>query len=908
MGDARSPSLPNRSKQVTDLTDHRERGNALYKGGKLIQAIDAYKRACSASPEDARPLSNLSASYFETGEYDNSIKSAEAALQLLKSPDDPLRARLWTRISKAHMHADRWKEAEKASRELAVTDDDGLKSALEHAIRVEKDIETRAPQGMFTYASNVTQILPRYMPSMLSRPEYYNVGHDDCSPLLDPAIMMDPPFKETLTAMFGGIGDARHLYTTIAAVTLWEEQMKKNMRTPKYHFTCVDLKAPTMARLLIMLLLINRLPANRSSDTAQQINSTAFYVFVAPIMPVYAHQQLQKTITLAIDILEGRRTPPKWITIYELDRPALVDALKSWQLNTAAACTTAKMATIAAKGFESFDDPVPDGCELEHRYYGSSAMLLPPPTLLTDRERSFVDALKHSVNDSEESDTALVTFSEYLAQNWKPNVTLVDIDAISPPFEMDLMYNPFRVLGAQLWHVPPKELHQLFDYWKGFFVELSQAISSLRDRIVIELITGEATQILEHLKYKTLPHRRSKTIDLVNPASYPWRYDRIHLSNIPDYVGGPLTTFLYSIPVNDPDRDPYITSNVLRNNPAYGDTKNFDTFFNENLCLYDSKDLLKTMKVEKTRNILEPRDDKVKFDLSRYACWKRPDQKRMKFADLMERPSLEKWVYSIFMKITIPYPRALTESNNRSLIYSPHNVSIMFKLLIHLSEIGYPAHWLAAILSNILSGKITTRARPPRSCPLNIAETKVNRPIRTTTVAPFVADMRTQTAIWLPLMPFGFSVPDLPNLGDIYRHKVPVKGATPFWPDVPHFILVLFNDSIWPDGETMNLRQALLDDDNSIQTPAVKRFREEGIVVVSVFQFTKVVKNKAKEAAFWMDRRVIEKMLAEGTWMVGIWRNDSWCSQSDPCDLKEGPKGLKRGGCWLDVATKKDVP
>ncbi|KAF2804582.1 uncharacterized protein BDZ99DRAFT_467273 [Mytilinidion resinicola] len=80
----------------------------------------------------------------------------------------------------------------------------------------------------------------------------------------------------------------------------------------------------------------------------------------------------------------------------------------------------------------------------------------------------------------------------------------------------------------------------------------------------------------------------------------------------------------------------------------------------------------------------------------------------------------------------------------------------MSRLLIHLSEIGYPAHWLASILSSILSGKIMTRARPPRSCPLSIAETTANRPVRTTTATPFVEDMRIQAAIRLPLMPFGF--------------------------------------------------------------------------------------------------------------------------------------------------------
>jgi hypothetical protein len=67
-----------------------------------------------------------------------------------------------------------------------------------------------------------------------------------------------------------------------------------------------------------------------------------------------------------------------------------------------------------------------------------------------------------------------------------------------------------------------------------------------------------------------------------------------------------------------------------------------DEFLNENLCLHNFKDLLKTMKAEKTWNILEPRDGKVSFALQRYVCRKRNNEKRLKFSELMQRPALEK--------------------------------------------------------------------------------------------------------------------------------------------------------------------------------------------------------------------------------------------------------------------------
>ena len=49
-------------------------------------------------------------------------------------------------------------------------------------------------------------------------PEYYNVGHDDATPQVDvPLIFMSGP-KETLSFLFGGIGDARHLYATLTSI------------------------------------------------------------------------------------------------------------------------------------------------------------------------------------------------------------------------------------------------------------------------------------------------------------------------------------------------------------------------------------------------------------------------------------------------------------------------------------------------------------------------------------------------------------------------------------------------------------------------------------------------------------------------------------------------------------------
>ena len=78
----------------------RAQGNELYKSGKIGEAIPLYSQASELAPEDAAPLSNLSAAYYETGDYVSCLSASDKALAILI--DQAKRQKILLRKAKAH--------------------------------------------------------------------------------------------------------------------------------------------------------------------------------------------------------------------------------------------------------------------------------------------------------------------------------------------------------------------------------------------------------------------------------------------------------------------------------------------------------------------------------------------------------------------------------------------------------------------------------------------------------------------------------------------------------------------------------------------------------------------------------------------------------------------------------------
>lgn len=136
----------------------------------------------------------------------------------------------------------------------------------------------------------------------------------------------------------------------------------------------------------------------------------------------------------------------------------------------------------------------------------------------------------------------------------------------------------------------------------------------------------------------------------------------------------------------------------------------------------------------------------------------------------MPRERLETWLYRLFLKLTIPAHKPAIQS--WVLINSPLNLTVFYRLLLHLSNIGYPAHWLSGVLDNLLSGRITTTARAPRSDSLKIKETKASKPRLSQSIKPFVAELSTLASIWQSALPFGVLSTAIPRAQEIRKYSI----------------------------------------------------------------------------------------------------------------------------------------
>jgi hypothetical protein len=166
----------------------------------------------------------------------------------------------------------------------------------------------------------------------------------------------------------------------------------------------------------------------------------------------------------------------------------------------------------------------------------------------------------------------------------------------------------------------------------------------------------------------------TQTQALQTEGTYPQIYDRIHLSNVPDYIGGTFTSHLYALQITHPGPTSYTTSTCLRTPPRFNSPAEFDA---EYIALHKQSEVERLFHAS-----MKPNYDSV-MPMCTYNKWYHRKVSR-EYKDLMPRGSLQTWLYRLFFKIALPLERRVPDDQ---LIFSPLNLSYFFRLCTHLHSI-----------------------------------------------------------------------------------------------------------------------------------------------------------------------------------------------------------------------------
>ncbi|KAF2099743.1 hypothetical protein NA57DRAFT_75247 [Rhizodiscina lignyota] len=221
------------TRDVVQASAERERGNALYKDGKIVEgkyrphiqsrtvadtqlaALNAYMKACTIDPQDAAAAGNLSAANFEMGLYDCTIKDIHRALELSTTGEGPRINRLNARLARTYL----------------------FQKAYDNAAQVRISFRVGKSETNFR-REKLLRELPRYKPPLTDASIFYVAGHDEAQPIADDTLLQEPS-DEILDFLFGGIGDARHLFATWIYLYTAEQRLKQP-RGRKYRFTTLQ--------------------------------------------------------------------------------------------------------------------------------------------------------------------------------------------------------------------------------------------------------------------------------------------------------------------------------------------------------------------------------------------------------------------------------------------------------------------------------------------------------------------------------------------------------------------------------------------------------------------------------------------------------------------------------------------
>ncbi|KAI1143488.1 hypothetical protein F5Y05DRAFT_421069 [Hypoxylon sp. FL0543] len=857
----------------------RDRGNRLYRAGDLPQAKEIYSQGARLAPQDIRFPANLSRVEFDMGNYGEAASHLERALSLVTAQLDPTMVQeLHVRLVEAYLLTHKLDEARAAISNITSEHDRHL---LKQNVQSMEAVETLYRDKEILWRQMVER-LPRYRPKLADDVEFSAVGRDAATSAFDTSLADSN--QEDYSFLFPNVGDARDVFATLADISL-RSSRKHSLTLKKFYFTLVDLKSATFARDLLMFRMLADC-ATESEKERRVTLATLAYTFAGHIMPSWTYDRLQTAIHHVMDELQ-RRLPLIMgnFCIDTATRTSISSHLLNWQELPADWYSTEGILDSTRQQHADKKKAKRERVGIAPEVTRGVITKVPPPECEPDStdtlnflNLSFMLPSAPLMKEYEPQLAELIVAHQFEAGVSTTTQPVLDARNNSLP---NVNFTPQEVVCNLYWNGHPRNIapdcQGAFEHLMGFF-------SFIGEWMVVDNVVS-FMELSEH----GIPS------DAHPP--FPNRYDRIQMSYIPDYAGGPLTVLLHGIPILRHYKTSEMSFRVALNVEQW-DTR--DQLLAEYLILDNRTAVTNTLAVTLTENpfyiddVISGRRFRSNEPLLKcLLSWSRMTYGPLPWTKLVPRGDLEKWLHMHFLKICLPFRRIDTLSHS---VFTPSNTIMFFRLLVHLSRVGYPLHWLSGVVGSMCTGEISTQARPPRAKIAGKAEVEHRHPRMSISIRPFIEEFKTLLVIWRRLLPFALLQDEkqLPSLDTIREYRLAFV-----WPEAltqdykPVITLVLWNVGANGVMPRQTLRDVLLDDESG--DPRYRDIaRGPGRVhVISTLKFN----SKTRIASFWFSDALIQDMLsARSNWAAYIFDTNSWVVLSEPVRVTRA--NLEIGDVW----------
>ena len=519
-----------------------------------------YEKAAALAPDDPTPLSNLSSVKFELGEYSSAAEYILKALQLTQDDSDAAvrkKRTLHERLAKCYIHERRFEQARTISDEIGDgASADGILGGLE---ALSAWTATASAEDAPAHPRLILDRLPRLMTNLDNLTEYYAIGHDMAEPLFDDRLQKSCSSQDSVALMFCGSGDARHVITTLITMGI-QEMMRKKRLCKDLHITLVDINAAAIARTLILLDMVVVYSVLRAKNTPGIEDAPAImaYLYATQVVPAIVNQKLQMHIEALLGNLENGDEPLyDWLYLPTATRKAVTQVLRRWQNPPQDCCYSPRLIrrTVSSKikreriktsvmyGHSRRMEAEP-GFELDRESFDDLGVVLPSKSFAERRDEPLVALMEEYRKGFKAAKQKLAA---HIDENWVTNLTLIDFDYSEARNNANDPLYPMVDDEAKVPSIEsdPTELARMLPAIAGgegvlgivgdFFASTALIILQLgtQNRLMIEAMVGEMTDIMERLRWDCLESRPSSADAKIVPAKFPRQYDRIHMSNIP---------------------------------------------------------------------------------------------------------------------------------------------------------------------------------------------------------------------------------------------------------------------------------------------------------------------------------------------------------------------------------------